>query len=503
MSEDAHIASIKLWAFGEALKTDKQNYIHGNQLKQPMMIDLACKTLVPHIGNWALMLTNFGVICEIGETPKRLYCDHDLSINIVKKIFSKKNLKSYISGGEEHVKFDCLIASLSNDATSKNASLPSQLVQNHSNEGPLFTRKSDNLPSLAASQACDVQRQNGFFDFASLAPQNWDTKNSTKSENDLCDLIYIDRNINEDSSIKDSSQGGTLDQFTKDRQYNESLINIQLNAELLLSQLDESSQPEEVDHVQNIKKRSLTVPSVVTLDQDSDSINVNKSEWDIYLQKECELNKASNIFKCDNFTYVASSSPVPGSRRNIQISHLRPFYLNVLIKNLPIIFSWLVLSWVLLLVYFYILTLPLFAIYCVFSFFFATALIFISKQVVLVHTRENLSLRNSIPLRDFLTQHFTTRQLKKLINKENIILFINKTGRTCLPSSDVVRLWPGDIVLIKKLGVSFEVTVGLGTAKKLLTFHEIEEIRLRWLAEHKAKLKGTLKKAVSARFRRS
>jgi hypothetical protein len=93
MSEDAHIASIKLWAFGEALKTGKQNYIHGNPLKQPMMIDLARRRLVPHIGNWALILTHFGVICEIGETPKRLYCDHDLSIDIVKKIFSRKNLK--------------------------------------------------------------------------------------------------------------------------------------------------------------------------------------------------------------------------------------------------------------------------------------------------------------------------------------------------------------------------------------------------------------------------
>jgi len=91
--EDPFIASIKLWALGEAIKTEEKNGAQdGDVWKQSSFINLTCGTIIPCLGDWALVLRSYGISCRKGEIPKRLDWDPALSIDIVNRAFSKKNL---------------------------------------------------------------------------------------------------------------------------------------------------------------------------------------------------------------------------------------------------------------------------------------------------------------------------------------------------------------------------------------------------------------------------
>lgn len=90
--EEAHIASIRLWALGEGVKTEMRNSAQskGDAWEQSSSINFTCKTLVPYTGNWSLVLESYGIICEEGKYPRRLEWNSKLSVDIVKMAFSKR-----------------------------------------------------------------------------------------------------------------------------------------------------------------------------------------------------------------------------------------------------------------------------------------------------------------------------------------------------------------------------------------------------------------------------
>lgn len=92
--EEARIASVKLWALGEAIKNEeKKGAGDGDAWKQSSFINLTCETIIPHLGDWALILRSYGISFRKGEKPKRLEWDHSLSIDIVNRAFSRKNVE--------------------------------------------------------------------------------------------------------------------------------------------------------------------------------------------------------------------------------------------------------------------------------------------------------------------------------------------------------------------------------------------------------------------------
>ena len=103
--EDAPIASVKLWAFGEAIKTEEKNGDReGDVWKQGSFINLTCETIIPRLGDWALILRSYGISFSKGEKPKRLEWDRSLSIDIVNRAFSRKNLEKLKEKDEENYK---------------------------------------------------------------------------------------------------------------------------------------------------------------------------------------------------------------------------------------------------------------------------------------------------------------------------------------------------------------------------------------------------------------
>jgi len=90
--EEAHMASIRLWALGEGIKSETRNSAQGkgDVWEQSSSINFICKTLVPHTENWSHALESYGVICKEGEYPKRLNWNSELTTDIVRMAFSKK-----------------------------------------------------------------------------------------------------------------------------------------------------------------------------------------------------------------------------------------------------------------------------------------------------------------------------------------------------------------------------------------------------------------------------
>jgi SpoVK/Ycf46/Vps4 family AAA+-type ATPase len=92
-NEDPHLLSIKLWALGEAIKTEDRNGVkEGDIWRQSQSISFSCDSRVPYSGDWCLLLRSYGITLEKGSSPKRLEWDNRLSIDVVKRAFSRKNL---------------------------------------------------------------------------------------------------------------------------------------------------------------------------------------------------------------------------------------------------------------------------------------------------------------------------------------------------------------------------------------------------------------------------
>jgi len=101
--EDAPIASIKLWALGEAIKTEERNRLQvGDPWEQSSAINLTCQTYVPYTGDWSLILMSYGITCKKGEKPKRLDWNQKLSVDVVRRAFSKKNLERLSDDAADH-----------------------------------------------------------------------------------------------------------------------------------------------------------------------------------------------------------------------------------------------------------------------------------------------------------------------------------------------------------------------------------------------------------------
>ena len=94
MQDNAEIASIKLWAFSELIKMEKnKNHPSVNPRSQNNNIILKCRTKVTHIGKWALILRSYGAIINEGETPAMQYISRNLSIETIKGAFARKNIE--------------------------------------------------------------------------------------------------------------------------------------------------------------------------------------------------------------------------------------------------------------------------------------------------------------------------------------------------------------------------------------------------------------------------
>ena len=94
MQDNAEIASIKLWAFSELIKMEKnKNYPSVNPRSQNNNIILKCRTKVTHIGKWALILRSYGAIINEGETPAMQYISRNLGIETIKGAFARKNIE--------------------------------------------------------------------------------------------------------------------------------------------------------------------------------------------------------------------------------------------------------------------------------------------------------------------------------------------------------------------------------------------------------------------------
>jgi uncharacterized membrane protein YhaH (DUF805 family) len=104
--EEAHMASIRLWALGEGIKTETRNSDQGkgDVWEQSSSINFTCKTLVPHTGNWSLVLESYGIVCKEGEYPKRLNWNSKLTTDIVQIAFSKKISRQQAPEQHKHSK---------------------------------------------------------------------------------------------------------------------------------------------------------------------------------------------------------------------------------------------------------------------------------------------------------------------------------------------------------------------------------------------------------------
>jgi len=93
------LSSIKLWALGEAIKTEEKNGRNlGDAWEQSRRIDLRCETTVPSEGDWTILLRSYGLTLKKGEKPKRLEWNNKLSIAVISRAFSKKYLVASSEG---------------------------------------------------------------------------------------------------------------------------------------------------------------------------------------------------------------------------------------------------------------------------------------------------------------------------------------------------------------------------------------------------------------------
>ena len=73
---------------------------------------------------------------------------------------------------------------------------------------------------------------------------------------------------------------------------------------------------------------------------------------------------------------------------------------------------------------------------------------------------QGLSLHDSIHLWEFLEPHGPTRsKVKKWVEERSIRIRNKNNGQTFYPSSEVCRLWPGDIVLLRREGLETQIEV--------------------------------------------
>lgn len=94
----------------------------------------------------------------------------------------------------------------------------------------------------------------------------------------------------------------------------------------------------------------------------------------------------------------------------------------------------------------------------------------------------------SISLFGFLASKGINRtQVQKFIGSKNIRIRNKNNGNTFHPSTEICRLWPGDIVIINSqlTETKYEFIPG----EMALTNSGVEERRQRWLAEQESKTK--------------
>ena len=256
---DAHLASIKLWAFSEALKTEEQNCIqtgNGDVWAQGPLIDLTCETVIPYIGEWALILEKYGIVCTQGEIPKRLEWDCRFDIDIVKKIFSKKNLaRTSDEAGVQSSSIDANTLS-NNDMTNANELLQSKLdpIDYASNKFKWIKSDNDNVELKSE-----------------LVNKNQSAKINMKA--------HRKKRLLRKSIIISKMPFGI------EEEYSESLKNIQNEAEKFLTQLNETGEQEKVN-AKNANEGLDNMSDVKPLIQSSNAISINKSKQDINLEKE-------------------------------------------------------------------------------------------------------------------------------------------------------------------------------------------------------------------------
>jgi len=82
---NADIQSIKLWAIGEALKCE------DNLWKNSLSISFHCETKAPPEGKWSAILSSYGIKLKHGDNPKRTNPNSDLTVEVIKKAFARKN----------------------------------------------------------------------------------------------------------------------------------------------------------------------------------------------------------------------------------------------------------------------------------------------------------------------------------------------------------------------------------------------------------------------------
>lgn len=102
---DAEIASIKLWAFSESIKMEgSKNNPCINLRSQVNNICLECYTNATYAGKWALILRSYGAIINEGERPRRHDISKNLSIDVVKGAFARKNLENIHKKKQEKIR---------------------------------------------------------------------------------------------------------------------------------------------------------------------------------------------------------------------------------------------------------------------------------------------------------------------------------------------------------------------------------------------------------------
>lgn len=95
-------------------------------------------------------------------------------------------------------------------------------------------------------------------------------------------------------------------------------------------------------------------------------------------------------------------------------------------------------------------------------------------------------LDDSAHLFEFLASQGAGRaQVQDWIVSKSIRICNETTGKSFYPSSEVCRVWPGDVVMLRRRNI--ETRLEFEPKIKVLAATEIEARRLRWLAEQSAK----------------
>lgn len=145
--DNADIQSIKLWAIGEALKCE------DNLWKNSLSINFHCETRVPPEGKWSAILSSYGIKMKYGENPMRINSNSDLTIEIVKKAFTRKNFANTNDNDSQRI----------NDSKQGSGKDPCS-KPNHTKakkEEPNFDKNNKNEADGERVQNIDVNSNNG------------------------------------------------------------------------------------------------------------------------------------------------------------------------------------------------------------------------------------------------------------------------------------------------------------------------------------------------------